>query len=132
MLKMNPQPAHSAIFKGLSPLGARFSHGFGPETTFPYPESLKPVDCIRAEDEEDRENWYWVVENEFKELGGITVKNVDPDKILEGAMKKLTTVIVIGEEASGELYVATSNADVGDLILFMERVKKRILDTFDT
>ncbi len=132
MLKMNPQPSHTAEFKGLSPLGARFSRGMGPETTFPYPEGQKPVDCVRAEDEEGRENWYWVVENELKELSGIMIKNIDPDKILEGAIKKLTTVIVIGEEASGELYVATSNADVGDLLLFMERVKKRILDTFDT
>ena len=59
---------------------------------------------------------------------GPTTLDIPPDKVLEGALaSKLASVIVIGETESGEIYHASSSADLAELILAAEIFKAEML-----
>lgn len=62
---------------------------------------------------------------------GITKLNLPPDRILEGAIGELDSVVILGFDKSGEEYFATSYADGGDVLWLLERLKKRLLETPD-
>ena len=65
-------------------------------------------------------------------FNGITSLNLNPDRVLQGALEAgLTEVVIIGFDADGEEYFATSLADGGDLLWHLERTKLKLLRTAD-
>lgn len=62
---------------------------------------------------------------------GITKLNLDPNRILESALKlNLTSSVVIGWE-NGEFYFASSLADGGEVLWLLELAKKKLLEIGD-
>jgi hypothetical protein len=58
----------------------------------------------------------------------ITRLDVPVDKVLEGAMDHdLKRVIVLGENNTGEIYFASSQADGGDVMWLMECAKHALI-----
>lgn len=51
-----------------------------------------------------------------------------PDKVLNGALGKLESVVIMGWDKDGELYFASSKADGGDILWLMEKAKKLLLE----
>jgi len=62
------------------------------------------------------------------EFTGMSYKDIEPDKVLKSALNELNSVIVIGQDKCGEPYVATSSADVRDLLLEIEIFKASLLN----
>ena len=59
---------------------------------------------------------------------GPTSLDIPADKVLHGAIdSKLVSVIVIGETESGEIYHASSTADLAELILAVEIFKAELM-----
>lgn len=62
-------------------------------------------------------------------LGNVTRLNLPTDRILDGAKGHCPDgVVVIGWDADGELYFASSIADGGSVLWLMERCKKALLE----
>jgi hypothetical protein len=59
---------------------------------------------------------------------GITRLDLDPDRVLAKAIGAVDSVIVIGYDKDGELYIATSYADGGDMLWALEQTKKKLLE----
>lgn len=69
---------------------------------------------------------------EVVDLSVVTKLDIPPEKILRKAIEKcLTTVLVIGWDAEGELYFAASSPDGGDALWLIEKAKKRLLEIGD-
>ncbi|MCK5446291.1 MAG: hypothetical protein KAI73_11760 [Rhodospirillaceae bacterium] len=67
-----------------------------------------------------------------EEFPGVTRLNKDPDSILQGAIGKMETVIVIGYTKEGEdEYFASSCADGGEALWHLMRAQKKLLDIVD-
>lgn len=63
---------------------------------------------------------------------GITKLDIDPQVVLEGASKAgMKVAIVIGYDADGAEYFASSAADGADVLWHLERAKLRLLRTVD-
>jgi len=62
------------------------------------------------------------------DFDGLTKIDIDPDKVLEGALGKLDLGMVIGYDKEDILYVASSTSQIGDLILILERDKQFLLE----
>lgn len=62
------------------------------------------------------------------DFNGITRLDLDPDRVLAKALGSLKSVVVIGYDADGELYIATSYADGGDMLWALELAKKKLLE----
>lgn len=63
------------------------------------------------------------------ELGAVTRLDLPPDRVLEGAVGQLDAAFVVGwEKDSGELYMASSVADGGELLWLLEKAKKALLE----
>lgn len=60
-------------------------------------------------------------------LDVLTRLNIPANRVLEGAMDKLETVIVVGYDHGGEEYFASSIADGGDAFWLLERCKRELL-----
>ena len=59
----------------------------------------------------------------------ITSLDVDVERILQAAIDaKPKAVWVIGEDADGELYFASSRADGGDALWWMEKAKRALME----
>lgn len=58
---------------------------------------------------------------------GITKLDMPPDYILEAAKGKLEGVIIIGYDADGEEYFASSYADGGTVNWLLDRCKGKLL-----
>ena len=58
---------------------------------------------------------------------GLTRLDLDPDIALKGAIGHLDLVVVSGVDKNGELYMASSVADIGQIILTLERHKMEML-----
>lgn len=62
-------------------------------------------------------------------LGMETTLDIPTDRVLEAAVGKLSTVLVLGYESeTGEPYFAGSTADRAEAIFLVERFKKFLLD----
>jgi len=61
------------------------------------------------------------------EWGGVTSLPLDPDKVLNGAIGRLSEVLVIGYQHDGSIYFAASNGDGGDVIWLMEKCRHMLL-----
>lgn len=59
---------------------------------------------------------------------GITSLDIDPDRVLAKAQGQLQAVVVIGYDQDGQLYVATSYADGGDMLWALEQAKRKLLE----
>jgi hypothetical protein len=59
---------------------------------------------------------------------GVTSLDIDPERVLAKAKGQLQAVIVIGYDGDGELYVATSYADGGDMLWAIDQAKKKLLE----
>lgn len=57
----------------------------------------------------------------------VTSLDLQPDVVLESAVSKLKTVVIMGYDHDGEEYFASSVADGGEMMWLMERVKHRLL-----
>ncbi len=64
-------------------------------------------------------------------LGCITRLDLPPDRILEAAKGKMQSVVIIGFDAEGQEYFASSVADGGTVMWLLERCKKALLEVGD-
>lgn len=61
-------------------------------------------------------------------LGTITYLDLPADRILENAVGSMQGVVVMGWDAEGDLYFASSYADGGLVLWLMELAKKRLME----
>lgn len=65
------------------------------------------------------------------ELGVVTTLDIPPDKILNGAMGKLSNVVVIGETEDGKDFFAASKSDAQNTVFLLEWAKHRLMKIID-
>lgn len=62
----------------------------------------------------------------------ITRLDLDPERVLQAALDEgMTGVVVIGFDADGDEYFASSYANGADVLWLMKRCEKRLLDVVD-
>ena len=61
-------------------------------------------------------------------IGGITKLDIPADRILEGFVGQLDSVVIMGWTKDGEELFASSLADGGDVLWLMERFKAVLLN----
>lgn len=66
--------------------------------------------------------------NNVVRLPCVTTLDLNPDVILEEAVGKLETVVLLGYDHDGGEYFASSVADGGTVMWLMEKVKKQLLE----
>lgn len=64
-------------------------------------------------------------------LNCVTRLDIPADRVLEQAIGKLETVVVIGYDENGDEYFASSKADGGYVLWLLERAKLKLLRTRD-
>jgi hypothetical protein len=64
---------------------------------------------------------------ELIELGGITVGEIPPSKVIAKAEEALDFGIIIGYDKDGEFYFASSKADAGMVLILIEKAKKYLM-----
>lgn len=57
-----------------------------------------------------------------------TGNKIHPDDVLDGAINKMDSVMVIGYDHDGDLYVASSSSNPKDMIWVLEDTKQAILE----
>jgi len=69
------------------------------------------------------------------DFAGITFNRIEPNKVLSEAIGKLDEVVVIGftkeehiTEDDNGFYCASSTADVGTVLLMIEKFKQQIME----
>ncbi len=65
------------------------------------------------------------------EFGGITKVDLDPDRLLQKAIGRLSEVVILGFDKDNNEWFASSKADVGDIIYHLERAKHRLMNIID-
>ena len=65
------------------------------------------------------------------DLGNITRLDLDPDRLLQKAIGKLSEVVIIGFHTDGSDYFASSKADGGNTLYHLERAKYRLMKIID-
>ena len=58
---------------------------------------------------------------------GVTTLNIPPDRVLEQAMGRMEGVVIMGWDADGNEYFASSYADGGTVLWLMERCKALLM-----
>ena len=62
----------------------------------------------------------------------ITTLDLDVERVLQAAIDaKPAYIMVIGENAHGQLYFSSSQSDGGTALWWMEKAKKALLEVFD-
>ena len=61
-------------------------------------------------------------------LGTVTSLDLPPDLILEGAMGKLDSVVIMGYTRDGEEWHASSVADGGFVLWLAERLRRKLTE----
>jgi len=64
---------------------------------------------------------------EVIELGCITRLDIPPDKVLEKAIGKMDSVVIMGYDKEGEEVFASSIADGGQVLWLLEKCKLKLL-----
>jgi len=64
-------------------------------------------------------------------FSGVTYADIPPDDVLNGAMGRLSGVVVLGHHIDGDEYFASSYADSAQTLWLLERLKQRLLETGD-
>jgi hypothetical protein len=63
---------------------------------------------------------------------GVTLRDLPAEQVIEGAAEQgLKSVVVLGYDADGDEYFASSIADGADVLWLMERLKQRLLGVPD-
>lgn len=62
------------------------------------------------------------------DFNGITIEDIDPDKVLDAAKGLVDSVIVIGRGTDGTLYRASSSGDAGNDIILCELYKAMLIN----
>ncbi|WP_043767594.1 hypothetical protein [Algiphilus aromaticivorans] len=62
---------------------------------------------------------------------GITKLDLPADRVLDAAKDQLDRCVILGYDADGEEYFASSIADGGDVLWLIERMKKALLEVPD-
>jgi hypothetical protein len=57
----------------------------------------------------------------------VTKLDLPPDRIIEAALGKLESVVIMGYDKDGNEYFAASCADGGDVLWILERSKLKLL-----
>lgn len=57
-----------------------------------------------------------------------TTQDIDPNKILEAATGNIREVVLIGTDTEGMFYLASSTGSAGEMLLFLEVAKKKVLE----
>ncbi len=74
----------------------------------------------------------WKNQENVEVLPVLTRLDLPVDRILMAALnEKLTNVVIIGEYADGSTYHAATNANMGEIFLAMEQMKKHLLDLLE-
>ena len=55
-------------------------------------------------------------------------QDIDPDNVLASAFGKVNDVVLMGYDKEGELYLASSVSDGGDILWLIEQLKIKLLD----
>ena len=58
---------------------------------------------------------------------GETYADIDPDKVLTGALGKLNEVVIVGYEADGSFYFASTRANGPDVLWLLKQAEQRLL-----
>ena len=61
-------------------------------------------------------------------LGMATTLKMPVDPLLDAAKGQLADVLIVGWDADGELYIASSSADCGEILWLIEKSKQRLLE----
>lgn len=65
-------------------------------------------------------------------IGGVTRLDIPAERVIDEAAKAdLDAVIIIGTDQDGDFYFASSQADGGDVLWWLEIAKKRLLEIGD-
>lgn len=59
---------------------------------------------------------------------GITKLPIPASVVLDEAPRDMTEVIIIGRQADGEFYFASSEADGGNVLWWLEMAKRKLID----
>ena len=60
---------------------------------------------------------------------GVTKHDLPPERVLQAAMEnKLQSVVILGWDEEGEIYLASSIADGGDVMWLMRKAEKALLE----
>lgn len=66
-------------------------------------------------------------EDNVVELDVVTKLDLNPDRVLNGAIGELESVVVLGYTKDGDEYFASSLSDGGTVLWLMERSKTKLL-----
>jgi hypothetical protein len=66
-------------------------------------------------------------EDNVTQLKTYTTRELDPDKVLKAAIGEVNPVLIVGEDKEGSLYMASSVADKGEILLLLERARLFLL-----
>ena len=58
---------------------------------------------------------------------GDTILPLPPDTVLQGALGQLQSVVVIGSDADGKLYLSSSTSYLPDVLWLLEQARERTL-----
>jgi hypothetical protein len=65
---------------------------------------------------------------EILKFTGSTRHDIDPDEVLEGAKGQLKSVVVIGYDAEGDIFLASSSADGKTVNWLLDKVKHKLIN----
>ena len=64
-------------------------------------------------------------------MSNVTRLNLPVDRILEGAIGKMESLIIIGYTKEGNEYFASTYSDGGDVLWLLERCKQDLLNPME-
>jgi len=64
-------------------------------------------------------------------FNGVTRLNLPVNRILDNAPRDMDVAVVIGWDADGDFYFASSVADGADVLWLLEKAKKKLLEIGD-
>lgn len=60
-------------------------------------------------------------------LQTVTTLDLDPNRVLEAAVSKLKSVVIVGYDNEGDEYFASSVSDGAEVLWLLERAKHKLL-----
>lgn len=66
--------------------------------------------------------------DKVEQLHAFTTMDIPADRVLEGAIGKLTGAVVIGWDEQGELYIATSLGAEAETLWLLEKGRQYLMD----
>lgn len=65
-------------------------------------------------------------------LGGWTKVDLPPERVINAAQEnEVNPVVIVGKDKDGELYFAATTSNTGEVLLLLERAKKRLIGLHD-